>query len=346
MGKVHQIFQIGLSVCLAGIAMPLAVGSASRSQTAQPFVSTCGTDNEIALQERNAIDQVALEFVKNVLGPNPGSAYSTFTTDAKANVSQDRFIAVLKQAVLPMAPFKDLHVAHRYLAKVTGGTENQAVICGSLSSPQTWVSVIAKPGPVQAYAILEAETLNNTWGFVMWLLPEQGNWHVQYFQPVPTAMVGKTAGDLQLMAISEKQKDHNFNSYVLLATAMQLAERGPFLQLGIRQEILESAGNLQAPPDLEGQPPFRWHLGKTAFKVLNVGAIGVGQKVYLQIDHEIDPWTNDQEADKANHDLISAFSLAHPEYKSAFSGLVVRAHEHGSARGFGTVLANDAEDKK
>jgi len=71
----------------------------------------------------------------------------------------------------------------------------------------------------------------------------------------------------------------------------------------------------------------------------------VSQKVYLKIDHEIEPWATDKDADKKNHELISAFSSSYPEYKHTFAGLVVTAHERGGMRGYGTVSENDAATK-
>jgi hypothetical protein len=160
-----------------------------------------------------------------------------------------------------------------------------------------------------------------------------------------SAVVGKTAEDLQRLAESERQKNHNFNAYILYETALQLAARGPFFQLGIQQDIQNGSENVKAPRDLQGRPPFIWQFSQFSFKVLNVGPIGVGQKVYLQVDHEIEPWVNDGEADKINHNFISVFAKAYPEYEDVFAGLVVRAHERGGSRGFGTVFENDAATK-
>jgi hypothetical protein len=169
-----------------------------------------------------------MKFVQNALGPNPETAYSNFTADAKGSVNSEKFVAMFKRGIQRMGPFKNLRIEHTYLAQVTGGTQEQRVVCGNLSRPGGWVAVNARPGPAQAHVIVEAPTLNNTWAFVTWLLPEQGNWHVQYTQATATAMVGKNAEDLQCMAESETRESHNFNAYILYAAALQLASRGPF----------------------------------------------------------------------------------------------------------------------
>ncbi|SRR5216683_3113338 len=345
MSMSYGAARIGISVCLAAIIFLLAPGCNSRSQSIQPFLASCKTDGEISEKDLAAADKAAIDFVQNALGPNPESAYSSFTADAKGNVDSEKFVAMFRHGIQPMGPFKNLRAAHTYLAQVTGGTHEQRVICGNLSRPEGWVAVNAKPGPAQAHVIVEAQTLNNTWAFVTWLLPEQGNWHVQYTQATTSAMVGKNAEDLQRMAESEMHENHNFNTYILYAAASQLAARGPFLQLGIQPEIQKSLENLKPPPALQGRPPFEWQLGKSFFKVLNVGPIGVSQKIYLKIDHEIAPWADDKDADKKNHELISAFSSSYSEYKHAFAGLVVTAHERGGNRGFGTVSENDAATK-
>jgi hypothetical protein len=345
MGKAGRTVQSGLSICLAAIVPLLPLARSSRLQSIQPFAASCSTDDEISSKDHAAVERMAIEFVQNALGPNPEIAYSVFTAEAKENINSEKFVAMFKSGIQRMGPFTNLHVARTYLAKVTGGSQEQRVICGNLSSPEGWVAVNTKPGPAQAHLLVEGQTLNNTWTFVLWLLPEQGNWRVQYFQVMASAIVGKTAEDLQRMAESERRKNHNFNAYILYATALQLAGRGPFFQLGIQQEIQNGSEKLEPPRVLQGRPPFDWKFSQSSFKVLNVGPIGVGQKLYLQVDHEIEPWADDKDADKTNHNLISAFAKGYPEYKDVFAGLVVRAHERGGDRGFGTVFENDAATK-
>jgi hypothetical protein len=345
MSMSDRTVQIGLLAWLTVIVTLFEPVSNFGAQSIQPFAGSCKTDSEISAKDLAAVDKAAIGFVQDALGPNPAAAYSNFTAEAKQNVNSEKFVSVFKQGVQPMGPFKNLRVAHTYLAQVTGGSEEQRVVCGNLSSPETWVAVNAKPGPAQAHVIVEAQTLNNSWAFVLWLLPEEGNWHIQYSQAMATAMVGKTAEDLQRMAESEMHENHDFNAYILYTTALQLAARGPFLQLGIQPEIQKGLESLKPPPVLQGRLPFDWQLGQASFKILNVGPIGVGQKIYLQIDQEIEPWADNNDADKKNHELISAFSKSFPEYKHAFAGLVARAHERGGNRLFGTVSETDAATK-
>jgi hypothetical protein len=334
---LHVWSLITFSVCLAAAVLPFNQALAAPPQAIVPFVSSCATDGEISADERATLDQTAMQFVQTILSSNPTAAYSNFTADAKQNVSLENVSAMIQQGIQPMAPYTNVHVVHTYLAKVTGGTQEQRVVCGNLSSPEGWVTVTAKPGPQQGHVIVESQTRNNTWAFVIWLLQEQGHWHVQYFQVMIVEMVGKSAQDLLVMARTQQQRHHNFNACALYATALQLAGRGPNLQLGIQPEIQKEMAQLEVPREIQGQPPFTWQFGNAHFKVLTVGPIGVGGHIYLSIEQEVAHWTDNNDAERENQKLIAAFKKAYPEYLDVFAGLVVAAREAGGTRGYRTV---------
>lgn len=345
MTQPDRIKLVWFYMSLTAMLPPLVLGCKSTLQTIQPFSSTCAADDQVVTKDREAVNQSALRFVQNALGPDPSTAYLSFTPEAKGNTPSEKFVSGFQNGIKPMGPFKDLRVTHTYIARVTGGSQEQRVVCGNLSTPEGWVAATAKPGPAEAHVIVEGQTVNNTAVFVVWLMPEQGNWQVQSVHYATAGMVGKSAGDLLKMAEMESGKQHGFNAFILYATALQLADRGPFFQLGIRPDIEKKMGEVKKPDILQGQPPFIWKLGKFTFKVLNVGPIGVGGKIYLQVDQEIEPWAEDKEADQKNHDLIAAFARDYPEHRDVFAGLVVRAHERGGNRGFGTVDENQKQSK-
>jgi len=340
-GKIKLVW---FCFCLTAIVSLLVFGCKSSSQAIQPFASTCTADDESATKERGDVNQSALQFVQNAIGPDPSTAYVSFTAEAKENVPSEKFVAAFQDEIKPMGPFKDLRVAHTYIAKVTGGGQER-VVCGNPSRPEGWVAVNVKPGPAEAHVVVEGQTVNNTAVFVVWLIPEQGNWRVRYVHHATSEMVGKSAGDLQKMAEMESQKQHDFNAFILYVAARQLADRGPFFQLGIQSEIENGIGKVKRSDILQGQPPSIWKFGKSTFKVLNVGPIGMSGNIYVQVDHEIEPWAADKEADNKNRDFIAAFASAYPEYRDAFAGLVVRAHERGGTRVFGTVDENQKQSK-
>lgn len=143
--------------------------------SSQPFAASCKADDQVSPKDRESASQVALKFLQDALGPNTSDAYRAFTDDATKSVPLGQFVSGFQNSIKPMGPFKDLRVAHTYVPKVTGGTQEQRVVCGNLSSPETWVAVNAKPGPAEAYVIVEGDTVNNTNAFVIWLIPERGN---------------------------------------------------------------------------------------------------------------------------------------------------------------------------
>jgi hypothetical protein len=309
------------------------------SQDGAPFVSDCKTDAEISEPTRNSVNRAALEFVQRALGPDSALAYSSMTDDARKEVSGETFANSIQQLV-KLGPFSDLHVTHTYVANIVGGNEPRPVVCGTLSRAQDWVAVTIRPGPAQAHVVVEASTVNNSWAFVLWLWFERENWHVEYLQFTMDKVVGKSADDFQALAENERRVQHSFNAYIPYAAALQLSYWGPHFQLGVRPEIQNAANELKAPRELWGRPPFVWELGKSKFTVLRVSPLGVGGKIYLELDHEIDAWTDNEEAEMKNYELIAGFGQAYPEYKSAFAGLVARAHERGGTRVFGTVDEN------
>jgi hypothetical protein len=206
-----------------------------------------------------------------------------------------------------------------------------------LSSPKGWVAVTARPGVEQAHVVVEAQTLNNGWAFSIWLIRESEEWRVQYFQVGTISIAGKSAEDLWTLARSEKQRQHDFNAFVLYATALQLAWRGPNLQLGILQDLRGEMASLRVPNRLQGQPPFLWRFDEESFEVSNVGPIGIGGKVYLIITHHPEVWPDDKAVDQRNRELMAAFKQAYPEYADVFAGLIVEAREKAGMRSYRTV---------
>jgi hypothetical protein len=323
-------------------AAALAIaGSASSGPVHAAFVvASCSTDNEIAAEQRAEIEAVALGFVRNMVGTAPLAAYLSFTAAAKQATASDKFVALVKQAVQPLGPFSNLRIAQTHLLKSLGAGDGARMLCGISLRPEDRVTVTVKPAAEQAHVLVEAQTRNNGFTFALWLIADLG-WNVESFHIQMSSMVGKTAQDILALARTERQDKHGFNATILYATANQMAYRGPNLQLSIDSEIKKEISTLQVPPELQGNPPFAWKLGDDSFKVLNVGLIGVGGKIYLAITQEVAPWAADQDADQRNRALISDFIRAIPEYAKVFAGLVVGASESGGHRLFRTVHEND-----
>jgi len=303
----------------------------------------CQTDDEVPQADRAAYEGPALNFVRALLGPEPSSAYAAGTVAMKQAMTPDAFAAFVRSNVASLGPLGNLHVAHSYyLTGTSTGTERYHVLCtavahGSFSSPEGHVVVAATPAPEQAHVIVEGDTRNNTFAFVLWLILEQGQWRVENMHLTATAMAGKSSLDLWSLARAQRERHHDFNAYLLYAVALQLASRGPAFQLSIQADIEKELRQLQKPRELDGQPPFSWQLGGPSFRILKVAPIGVDGKLYLMLSQEVAPWSDAPEVDRENRDLGSAFSKVDPDYADAFDDLIIEAVEQGGARVFRTL---------
>jgi hypothetical protein len=303
----------------------------------QLTAADCRTDDEISADDRAMLARTALGFVETLLGASPETGYPITSSAAQQAVSRAQFLMTVRQATQSMGPLTNLRMTQAHLVTITAGQSSQ-VICGPPGRPEEKVFVATNPGAKHAHLLVEGEGKNNGWVFVLWLVPEP-DWRVQYFHIIPGAMVGKSARDIWELARSERDHGHKFNAAVLYATANQLAYRGPNFRLGISQEVERELKDLDLPPEIQGPPPFTWKFGDRAYKILNVGPIGVGGKIYLTITQETERWQDDQEPDRHNRALIAEFRQAFPEYAAVFVGLVVGAQEPGGNRLYRTVDA-------
>jgi hypothetical protein len=257
------------------------------------------------------------------------------SADGKADVSPDQ----LAQAVQGIKQFepKNPAIQHTYFVELTGKSPGNVVCAMDLTKPDGWESLAAASVPEQAHVILSAETRNNKLAFAVWLVPEQNTWKVQSFWMNVATLADKDSKDLWQLGHEQVAKKHNFNAALLYAAAGQVANRGPSIQLGITQAIREDTSKMDLPSEIQGQPPFSWKNGQVTFKVMNVGPIAIAGKMYVMIVHQVSPWQSEAQVDGWNKDLLSYFKQRFPEYSDIFSGLVARAIEEGTNRGFGTV---------
>jgi hypothetical protein len=307
----------------------------------------CLTDDEVPANERDPYEKSAMGFVETLLGDKPEAAYSGLADELQGKLSPEDFVRGINQIVRPMRPFSDLHVEHSYReSQTTLGSGRSNVLCtavanGNVSTPEGRVVIAASPAPLQAHVVIEGTARNNRWAFVLWLFPGQPRWRISGFYILPITILDRTATDIWKLAREEQQRGHTLNSYILYASAAQLAYRGRDLQLGIEPEIMKEKAALTVPSELKGEPPFEWTFSNDNYHVISIGPIGVGGVFALRIVHNVTQTGDDQELDRENRALIKAFKDAHPDYAQVFDGLVVQA-VLPNGRGFGTVDQNSS----
>lgn len=276
-----------------------------------------------------------MTFANAVLGSNPSNAFDLLSKAAQANTTPQQFDGT--EAILRRVEPKNVAIQHTYFVELKGKSPGRVVCGNSFSNPSAWASLEAESVPQQAYTLLSADTVNNKLAIAIWLIPEQSGWKVHDFRMNVSTLGDEDSMQLLLLARIQQAKKHSFNAALLCAAAAQTANRGPSFQLGITQSISEEMSKFIVPDEIKGPPPFLWKNGERIYKVNNVGPIAIGGKLYVSINHEVSPWQSNEQVEGWNRELISYFKNRFPEYSDSFAGLVVRATERGSNRGYGTV---------
>jgi hypothetical protein len=312
-------FLLGNSVCLAQA----------------PFMFTCAEDTHIPAAKKAQIDSAAMKFMDAVLASNTTAAHELLSTQGKSNVSFDQMsqaIAAMNH-LEPGAPA----IQHTYFITLQGTSPGSILCAADLTKPHESYSVGAASVPEQAHVILFSETRNNTLALTVWLLLEQDQWKVQSFWMNVATLGNMDSRKLWELGRSQAAKDHMFNASLLYASAVQASNRGPTFQMALARSIEEDAAKLKVPTEIQGPPPYSWKENEATYKVNNVGPIAIAGKLYVVIVHEVCPWESDAQVDGWNKQLLSYFKQRFPEYSDVFAGLVARALEQGTNRGYGTV---------
>jgi hypothetical protein len=232
---------------------------------------------------------------------------------------------------------RNMAFQHTYFIKLIGKSPGRVQCATDLKKPDGWESLEAVDVSEQAYVLISADTINNHLVLTVWLVPEQSSWKVQSFWMNVSTLADKDSMWLWQFAHEQRTKGHNFNAAIYYAAAAQVANRGPSFQLGIVQTISEDLSTLSAPTEIKGQPPFFWKNGEKTYKVLQVGPMAIGGKIYFTVNHEVSPWQSNEQVDGWNKEFVRYIKQRFPEYSDAFAGIVIRAMERGTSRGFGTV---------
>jgi len=325
-------------LCLTFLLLSLLPQSAKGGQLTA-FAGNCAQDSHINPQQRTRIDSAALRFVQLSLARDFGSAFALASTALQQEVQRDQFDKLWQAGILPLGPFTDLTVKHTYLLHLaTLSKTSIRTVCGAdLGKPDGWVAVSAEPLVEQAYVELEAQTRNNGWTFTLWLVPAGDAWRIRAFYATGSSVVGKNAADLLHLGRSERDQGRQRNAALLLTAAAQLASRGPFFQLGIQPEISKELQSLNLPSDLRGSPPYVWGQGPAAFRVGQLGPMGIGSKIYLTVTHLVAASLTDSQIDRRNLALMDYIEKEFPEYKLFFAGWIIKGLRENGQTGYTSV---------
>ena len=330
-----------LLLAALGAALGLTAIQEARAQpTLRPTedAADCLVDSQIPPAQRAAVENAGLSFVQAMLGADTGTAYAKFTPETRGSLAAADFAGLAEQARESLDAVRSLQVAHTYFVKGIGRGHDKKITCGSMGRPDDFIRVAVKPATAQAHLLIEGRSASNAWSFVLWLIEGQG-WQVQNVFLGMTRMIDKSPADFLRLALDQVSRKHDFNAALLYATADNLADYGPDFELGVRAAIRREAARLKLPRALQGETAPSWRLGKKTYRILAVGPVGAGGKLYLMINWETSAWGSDKEVETRNQDFIAAFAQAYPEYADAFAGLIVSAVEKGGGRGYRSIHA-------
>lgn len=303
------------------------------SQT--PPLSPCIEDSKINEEARKAISTSATSLLDVLHGANPAAAFDALSAQGKQDGTRDQYVALGKMVGL-FDP-KHLSIQHTYLINSIGKGPDRVVCEAADRNQDSSASLSVAEVAQQAHVLLSGDMPNNKLAVEVWLVREQGVWKVQGIWAGASSLGSKDAQALRALAQAQGKQGHSLNAALLYTAAAQVADRGPYFQNGIVRSISEEMSRLSFPVEIKGQAPFDWKNGDTDWEVLNLGPIAIGDKLYVVIVHRVQPWGSNAEVDGWNKELITYFKKRFPEYSDVFSGVVARAIERGSSRGFATV---------
>jgi hypothetical protein len=297
----------------------------------------CYEDHELNSADTKSIGSAATAITQAVLSGQDAAAYEILSPELQQHVPRAAFANFIKTSA-QLGPFRDPKLAHLYLLDTHGSGPDARAICGTLDG--NWVSVAIKPGLRQAYAVFTAETQNNGWEFVYWLVPNGDSWRLQDIHISTASVAGHDARDLLDMARRERDAGRSFNATMLYAGAKDMAGRGPAFQLAIGQTLDSDLKAFVAPPELRGATPLIWTLNGKEYRVTQVALIGIGKQLGLGFVLPQTVWTNSADVDARNREFLDGFRAKHPDYAKVFSFLVGRAMKPDNSGGFGTAYDN------
>jgi len=271
-----------------------------------------------------------------LLGKDPSSAFDLFSKKEQGEITRPRMVEIAAGFHKLFEP-KGLAADHTYVIRLKGQSPDRVICARDLSRTDGWSSVKVASAPEQAYVLATANSQNERLAITIWLVPEEQVWKIQAFSIYVSSLGRRDAAQILELAKNQQVLGHDLNSLLLHFAAAAISDRGPLLQIGTAQPISEEYSKARRPPEMVGTPPWYWKNERATFKIMQVGSLGIAGKIYVVIDHEVPPKTSNEEMERTNRDLIAHFKRRFPEYADVFAGLLARAHEQGTGKGYGTV---------
>ena len=279
-----------------------------------------------------------MEFATELVGGEVAQAHAKMTDELRQYMPLEKFAASAQPNSTAFKSLSQIHVAQSFLVEngfMTG--QGSFVICATgvntpMTPPEGRVFVMAKPIPKQAHVLVEARDQVGTWTFSLWLVPDHGSWLVQSFHLAPAYALDVSATDLFGKAKEQQQKAHALNAYLLYGEVSQLTYRGPNFQLGLWADSQRAAKELTLPPEVQGQPPFTWHLGKSVYRIRTIAPASDDRKLALYVSYQTDSNGGPKQIEDQNQELIHELRTTRSEYLEGFDSIIAEAFSGSGQR--------------
>lgn len=237
----------------------------------------CFTDADVPVDDRQAVETVALTFVRTLLGPSPMEAYAMMAPEAWTATSPEAFATIIRALTKIDVSSRDAALEHTHLVENSGERVAERAVCGLLKNHQS-VSVAVLPGPKQAYVVISNKNADTRWCITIMLVPEAGRWSVGAFHVGMAIVAGRSPDDVLQLARRERDDGHLFNAVALYALLGRLIDRGPNFQMAIGQDLAKDLAARRIPPEIRGSPPFTWRLSGKEYTVEHISVSGVQRR--------------------------------------------------------------------
>ena len=324
-------------------AVPAAKEAPAPALSASFFAASCAQDSEIDAMKRDLLAQAAVSFMEALLGKDPSSAFDLFSKEEQGEITRPRLVEIAAGFHKLFEP-KGLTVEHTYFIRIKGQSPSRIVCARDLSRTDGWSSVKVTSTPEQAYVLASANSQNESLAVTIWLVPEDRVWKIQAFSMYVSSLGRRDASHILELARTQQSLGHDLNALLLYFAASAISDRGPLLELGTVQPIAAEYSKAKRPVVMAGPSPWYWKNEHGTFKIMQIGSLGIAGKMYVVIDHEVPAKTSNEEMVRVNRGLLAHFKNLFPEYADIFAGLLVRAHEQGTDKVYGTVDAGPRPD--
>jgi hypothetical protein len=297
--------------------------------------SECWEDNAIPLARRAAIEDLSLEFAERLRKGDAAGAYSLLSSELRGEQTREEFTSRMKALVAAISVMQDIKVTRRYYLRVQGIPNR--VMCGTIKG-DAWASVAVAKDQEQAHVELSGRNRNNVLVLALWLVLEQADWRVQGFHLGVGSFGDRVPETLRELARGQLGKGNKLSARMFYLAALEAAERGQNMQLGVQSKMIKELSQIDEPPELRGTPPFQWKKDSRTFAVLGLNPLSLSNKMMLVVSYQVEQLAGPADAERQNDEMRVEFTRRFPEWTDAFDILVLEARLRDGTGGFRTLV--------